>query len=96
MPTSAYLMPLFVQDYLIAEGNSNQYVAAAGVFPPCRYYFSQDGLQWSDLDPVNADITARASLLTSQLTGDPSNLSVLPQKPQEASLTACTCCHMLH
>lgn len=42
-------------------------------------------MQWSDLDPVNADITARASLLTSQLTGDPSNLYLLPEKLQEAS-----------
>ncbi len=60
-------------------------MAAAGVFPPSRYFFSQDGTQWSDLDPVTADISARASLLTSQLTGDPSNLSLLPEKLQEAS-----------
>lgn len=76
---------LGLQDYLIAEGSSDQFVAAAGLFPPSRYYFSQDGMQWSDLDPVNADITARASLLTLQLTGDPSNLYLLPEKLQEAS-----------
>ena len=74
-----------MQDYLIAAGSSDQFVAAAGIFPPSRYYFSQDGLQWSDLDAVSADVTARASLLTSQLTGDPSNLYPLPDKLQEAS-----------
>lgn len=77
-----------LQDYLIAEGSSDQFVAAAGLFPPSRYYFSQDGTQWSDLDPVNADVIARASLLTAQLTGDPSNLYLLPERLQEASM----CC----
>ena len=76
---------MVLQDYLIAEGSSDQFVAAAGLFPPSRYYFSQDGMQWSDLDTVNADVAARASLLTSQLTGDPSNLYLLPEKMQEVS-----------
>jgi radial spoke head protein 9 len=60
-----------VQDYLIAEGgNEPQLTLQGNVHTDRKYFYSQDGAKWVDLQAIDAQTTERASTISTILVGD--------------------------
>lgn len=62
------------KDYLIAEGHNDALLTKTGVAFDARYFYSQDGVKWVDLQPVDEELRIRAIKLRDILTGDPGKI----------------------
>ncbi len=49
-----------------------------------KYFYSQDGARWSDLQPVDAETVKRAGRIKGQLSGDPAKNYELEEKDLNA------------
>ncbi|KAI8462338.1 MAG: radial spoke protein 9 [Monoraphidium minutum] len=60
------------KDYLIAEGGCDtaRVYGSRVTFEP-KVFFSQDGIRWADLPPLQPEVAARAARVRTMLTGDP-------------------------
>ena len=62
---------LHPQDYLIAEGGNEPQLTLHGqVHTDRKYFYSQDGAKWVDLQAIDAATTDRAATITTILIGD--------------------------
>jgi len=59
------------KDYLIAEGYNDPIINTGVVSLQSHYYYSQDGVKWVDLLPVDAETALRAARIKETLSGDP-------------------------
>jgi hypothetical protein len=69
-----------VQDYLIAEGYNEALYKDGKIIFEAKYYYSQDGVKWVDLVPIDAETGSKAEKFKTQLSGDPAKVG----RPQEA------------
>lgn len=59
------------RDYLIAEGGNEPLINLTGaVQSDKKYFYSQDGVKWVDLQAIDSTTADRAAKVTSILTGD--------------------------
>lgn len=49
-----------------------------------KYFYSQDGARWSDLQPVDSETVKRAGRIKGQLSGDPAKNYELEEKDLNA------------
>lgn len=78
------LIALDGRDYLIAKGTTE---------PPCvfegklqvdeKIYYSQDGVNWLDLAPIDDEMAQRASTLTGFLEGNPGYIYIVEEPAPE-------------
>lgn len=62
------------KDYLVAEGYNEPLVQGGRVLFDAKYFYSQDGVKWVDLQAVDQQTAERASQIRSMLSGDPSKV----------------------
>uniref|UniRef100_A0A7S0V3D7 Radial spoke head protein 9 homolog n=1 Tax=Polytomella parva TaxID=51329 RepID=A0A7S0V3D7_9CHLO len=79
------------KDYLIAEGYNQAEIKDSYVSTETKYYYSQDGVRWSDLQSIDGDTSTRSAKIRGQLSGDPSKNYELeerdPNAPEKADGT---------
>mmetsp|Transcript_3866 Transcript_3866/g.8287 ORF Transcript_3866/g.8287 Transcript_3866/m.8287 type:complete len:276 (+) Transcript_3866:155-982(+) len=62
------------KDYLIAEGYNDPLLKNQSVVFEAKYFYSQDGVKWVDLQAVDAETAVRAGTIRSILSGDATKL----------------------
>ncbi|KXZ53946.1 hypothetical protein GPECTOR_6g864 [Gonium pectorale] len=72
------------KDYLIAEGFNTATSKAGVVTYETKYFYSQDGARWSDLQPVDGETAVRAARIKGQLSGDAAKNYELEEKDPNA------------
>ncbi|KAG2496768.1 hypothetical protein HYH03_005176 [Edaphochlamys debaryana] len=75
------------KDYLIAEGYNNAVSSGGQAVFETKYFYSQDGARWSDLQPVDAATADRCAKVGGSLSGDPAKNYEL-QEPNPAAPAA--------
>lgn len=83
--SSAPPLPAPPQDYLIAEGYNSGYVRDGKTTFETRYFYSQDGVKWVDLPPVDGPTTERAKKIRTLLTGDTANQTTIEEADPNAA-----------
>lgn len=73
------------KDYLIAEGYNSGYVRDGKTTFETRYFYSQDGVKWVDLPPVDGPTTERAKKIRTLLTGDTANQTTIEEADPNAA-----------
>ncbi|GLI64377.1 hypothetical protein VaNZ11_007641 [Volvox africanus] len=76
------------KDYLIAEGFNTATSRDGTVTYETKYFYSQDGARWSDLQPVDAETAARCTRIKGQLSGDAAKNYELEEKDPNAPAPA--------
>lgn len=59
------------KDYLIAEGFNDPVLELKAVNFQAKYYYSQDGVKWNDLQAISLETDSRAARINGVLSGDP-------------------------
>lgn len=73
------------KDYLVAEGYNSAVLKDGVVLFETKYYYSQDGVKWLDLQANEAATSARAFKIKAQLRGDPSQVYTVEEKNEAAA-----------
>lgn len=68
------------KDYLVAEGYNDALLKDGAVVFEAKYYYSQDGVKWLDLQANEPDTSVRALKVRQQLRGDPSQVYPIEEK----------------
>eukprot|EP00798_Chlamydomonas_sp_ICE-L_P025360 gene25360-11022_t len=72
------------KDYLIAEGHNDALLHGSKVQFDAKYFYSQDGVKWVDLQAVDAETSKRASTIRTLLMGDPSKVHEIQEDDPNA------------
>ncbi|GLC40331.1 Radial spoke head protein 9 [Pleodorina starrii] len=72
------------KDYLIAEGFNTATSKDGLATYETKYFYSQDGARWSDLQPVDPDTAVRCARIKGQLSGDAAKNYELTEKDPNA------------
>ncbi|GAQ84986.1 flagellar radial spoke protein [Klebsormidium nitens] len=75
------------KDYLLAQGSSKAPFRMKNEFQfDTKYYYSQDGVKWLDLQPVSPETSERCARINTGFTGDAAHIYEVPEPvvPTEA------------
>jgi radial spoke head protein 9 len=72
-------------DYYIARAyNGTKRVEGQVVVNPgSKFYYSRDGMNWLDIEPISDETRSRAAMVDEWFTGDPSHVFEVPQPVPE-------------
>ena len=72
-------------DYYVARAHNGAKDLDGAIVPNPgnKFYYSRDGVNWLDLEPVSSETTARALKITCWLTGDPAHVFHVAQPVPE-------------
>ncbi|KAG2440765.1 hypothetical protein HXX76_003621 [Chlamydomonas incerta] len=72
------------KDYLVAEGYNVASSKEGAAVYETKYFYSQDGARWSDLQPVDSETATRCARIKGMLSGDPAKNYELEEKDPNA------------
>lgn len=71
-----------LQDYLIAKAVTEYCVVDEAAIATSKFFFSQDAVQWLDLEDVQTEVIEQCRQMDFLLTGNPSHLYKLQAAPK--------------